>query len=165
MINNKMRIQSTHRNLSSNFISLKNLSIEVRKYEHYLPLPSKRDRIHHSGKQGASTHTLGSEKLREDLLVLTWRTHSPRNTPHPKPKHKEVLINHHGVCPQTVILLPDKGPGPERVCLGPAVMCGFLTSCRKDFTIRVQVTLRIDLLKLGTMKQGRAYHRGSNRRV
>ena len=53
-------------------------------------------------------------------------------------------------------MLPDRDLAQNVVCLRLAVACGFLTSCRKDFTIRVQVTLRIDLLKLGTMKQGRA---------
>ena len=48
------------------------------------------------------------------------------------------------------------GPGPEQGCLGPAVLCGFLTSCRKDFTTPVQVSMRVRVLKLGTVKQGRA---------
>ena len=47
-------------------------------------------------------------------------------------------------------------PGPAWVCIEPAIVRGFLTSCRKDFTTRVQVTIRIHLLKLGTVKQGRA---------
>ena len=33
------------------------------------------------------------------------------------------------------------GTGPERVGLGPAGMCGFLTLGRKNFTTRVQVIL------------------------
>ena len=46
-------------------------------------------------------------------------------------------------------------PGPLWICLGLAVVCGFLISCRKLFTTEVQVTMRIHLLKLGTGKQGR----------
>ena len=45
--------------------------------------------------------------------------------------------------------------GPEQGCLGPAVVCGFLASCKKDFTARGQVPTRIHLLKLGAVKQGR----------
>ena len=52
---------------------------------------------------------------------------------------------------------------PEWVRLGPAVVCGFLTLCRKDSTTWVQVATRVHLLKLETVKQGRAQHRGSNR--
>ena len=48
-------------------------------------------------------------------------------------------------------MLPDRSP--ERACLGPAVVCGFLTSCRKDFTTGVQVAMKMHLLKLGTVKQ------------
>ena len=44
-------------------------------------------------------------------------------------------------------------------------MCGFLTLRRKDFMTQAQATMRIHLLKLGTVKQGRAGHRGSNRRA
>ena len=40
-----------------------------------------------------------------------------------------------------------QGPGPEQVCAGPDGACGLLTSCRKDFTARVQVTRRVRLLK------------------
>ena len=58
-----------------------------------------------------------------------------------------------------------QGPGPEWVCPGPAVECRSLTSCRKDFTARVLATMKIHLLKLGTVKQGRAGHRRSNRRA
>ena len=45
-----------------------------------------------------------------------------------------------------------QGPGPERVCPGPAVVGGFLTSCRKDFTTEVQVIFRVCFSKLGTVK-------------
>ena len=31
-------------------------------------------------------------------------------------------------------LITGQGPDPEQVCLGPAAVCGFLTSGRKDFT-------------------------------
>ena len=31
-------------------------------------------------------------------------------------------------------MLLDRGPGPECVCLGSAVVCVFLTLCRKNFT-------------------------------
>lgn len=41
-----------------------------------------------------------------------------------------------------------EGPDPERICLGPPVVCELLTSCRKDFTTGVQVTRRMHLLKL-----------------
>ena len=41
----------------------------------------------------------------------------------------------------------------SRSALGLLVMCGFLTSCRKDFTTQVQVILRIHLLKLGTVEK------------
>ena len=51
-------------------------------------------------------------------------------------------------------VLPDRGPAPEWVWLWPAVVCGFLSLCRKNFTTRVQVTDYS--LKLGTVKQGRA---------
>ena len=47
-------------------------------------------------------------------------------------------------------------PGPEGVCLGPAVVRGFLTSGKKDFTTQFHLTIRMHSLKLGTMKQGRA---------
>ena len=47
-----------------------------------------------------------------------------------------------------------QGFGPKPVCLGPVVVCGFLTWCRKDFTTRVQVTVRIHLLKLGQWNKG-----------
>ena len=36
-----------------------------------------------------------------------------------------------------------QGPGAEWVCLGPAVVCGFLTLYRKNFTAAVQVTIRM----------------------
>ena len=49
------------------------------------------------------------------------------------------------------------------VFMGPAVVCGFLTSCRKDFTTQVQVNVRMHLLKLGMAKQGRAQNRGNKR--
>lgn len=52
--------------------------------------------------------------------------------------------------------VPAQGPGPEQICQGPAVVCGFLTSCRKRFPARDQVTMRIHFLKLGMVKQGRA---------
>lgn len=38
----------------------------------------------------------------------------------------------------------------------PGHVCWFLTSCRKDFTTRVQVFMWVRLLNLGTVKQGRA---------
>ena len=50
------------------------------------------------------------------------------------------------------VLLPEKGPGPERLCLEPAVVGGFLTLCRKDFSAQVRVTTRIHLLNLGSIK-------------
>ena len=43
-----------------------------------------------------------------------------------------------------------------KACLGPAVVCGFLTSGRTDFIMWVRVIMRVCLLKLGTVKQGRA---------
>ena len=50
------------------------------------------------------------------------------------------------------ILLLDRGLALRgSVCPGQ-----LLTSSRKDFTIRVQVTMRRHLLKLGTMKQGKS---------
>ena len=49
-----------------------------------------------------------------------------------------------------------QGSAPERVCLGQLVVCGLLTSCRRDFTTPVQVTVRVCLLKLGTVKQGKS---------
>ena len=52
-----------------------------------------------------------------------------------------------------------QGPGPEQVCLVPAVVCGLLTLGRKDFTTRVQVTMKTHLLKLGMVKQGKALHK------
>ena len=51
--------------------------------------------------------------------------------------------------------LTGQRPGPEWVCLELAVVGGFLTLCRKDFTTGVWVTMRTHLLKLRTMKQGR----------
>ena len=51
----------------------------------------------------------------------------------------------------------------ECVCLGSAVVCGFLTSCRKKFTAPVQMIMRIHLFQPGTVKQGRAQHGRSNR--
>ena len=61
-------------------------------------------------------------------------------------------------------VLLDKGSDPVQVCLWPAVVCKFFTLCRKDFTTGVQVTMKVRLLKLGAVKQGRAEHR-SNRRA
>ena len=52
----------------------------------------------------------------------------------------------------------------EWICLRPEVVCGFWTSCRKDFTTQGQVILRVCLLKLGSAKQERAWDRSSNRR-
>ena len=77
-------------------------------------------------------------------------------------KEHSLLLN--GLCGY-IRPVTGQGPGPEWVCPGPAVACGFLTSCRKDFTTRVQVTMRLNLLKLGTVKQGRAEHRRSNTRA
>ena len=37
-------------------------------------------------------------------------------------------------------LIPCQGSIPAWVCLGPAVVCEFLISCRKQFKTRVQVT-------------------------
>lgn len=37
-------------------------------------------------------------------------------------------------------------PGPEFICLGWLVVCGFLISCREGFTTQVQVILRVHLL-------------------
>ena len=45
------------------------------------------------------------------------------------------------------VIVAGQGPGYEGVCLGPAVVCGFLASCRKHFTIQAQLTMRIHLLK------------------
>ena len=64
-----------------------------------------------------------------------------------------------------VLDVTGQRPAPERVCLGPAVVCGFLTSWRKDCTTQVPVTMRIHLLKLQTVKQGGAQHRRSNSRA
>ena len=69
-------------------------------------------------------------------------------------KEEEIECGYLQVIAQTRTVT-GQGSGPEGVCRGPAVVCAFLTSCRKDFTTRVQVTIRIHLLKLGTVKQGR----------
>ena len=47
--------------------------------------------------------------------------------------------------------ITGKGPGLKQVCLrsGQPAVCGFLTSCRKDFTTQAQVILSMHLLKLG----------------
>ena len=42
---------------------------------------------------------------------------------------------------------------PGQVGLGPSVVCGLLPLSRKDVTTLVQVTMRIHLLKLETVKQ------------
>ena len=42
-----------------------------------------------------------------------------------------------------------QGPGPERVCLGPVVVCAFLYLCRKDFTTRVQVIMKMHFFEAG----------------
>ena len=63
-----------------------------------------------------------------------------------------------------IYVLLERGPGPQRVCSGPASSVWFLTSCRKAFTTRVQVISRGHLLKLETAEHGRAQHsRGSRR--
>ena len=46
-----------------------------------------------------------------------------------------------------------KGNRPKVGLHGLVYMCGFLTSCRKDFVIQVQVILRVSLLNLRTVKQ------------
>ena len=61
-------------------------------------------------------------------------------------------------------MVPHRGPGSKQVCLGPASSVLFLTLCRKDFTTRVQVIMRVCLLKLGTVKQGMSEYRRCNRR-
>ena len=68
------------------------------------------------------------------------------------------------LCHLWLLFVTGQGPGPEWVCLGPVVACGFLILCKKDFTTRVQVTVRIHLLKLETVKQGNAQHRRTNRK-
>ena len=45
--------------------------------------------------------------------------------------------------------VPRQGLAPSRSASGQPVVRGFLTSGRKDFTTRVQVVLRVCLLKLG----------------
>ena len=60
------------------------------------------------------------------------------------------------LCVPGLEMLPDKGPGPEWVCLGLVAVCEFLTFCRKDFTTPVQVTVRIHLLRLGAGKKEEA---------
>ena len=49
--------------------------------------------------------------------------------------------------------VPRQAPAQCGSASGPPIVCGFLTSCRKDFTARVQVILRVRLLRLGTVKQ------------
>ena len=48
-----------------------------------------------------------------------------------------------------------QGPGPEWICPGPAGSVWVLDFSRKDFTTGVQETMRVHLLMLGTVKQGR----------
>ena len=52
--------------------------------------------------------------------------------------------------------LLDRDLALSRSAKDQPVVCGFLTSCRKDFTVRVQVIFRGHLLKLGTVKRRRA---------
>ena len=47
------------------------------------------------------------------------------------------------------------GTGRELSASGQPVECGFLILCRKDFTTRVQVILRVCLLRLGTVTKER----------
>ena len=47
------------------------------------------------------------------------------------------------------------GPAESRSASRELVVGGFLTRCRKDFTTQVQMTLRVYLLKLGTVKPRR----------
>ena len=64
-----------------------------------------------------------------------------------------------------VRVLLDRGVAQSGAAQGRLVVCGFLLSCRKDFTTRVQVAIRVRLLELGTVRQGRASCRRSNGRT
>ena len=46
-----------------------------------------------------------------------------------------------------------QGLAQSKPASGQPIVCGFLTSCRKDFIIQVQVILRVHLLKLGLVTQ------------
>ena len=60
------------------------------------------------------------------------------------------------MCRLYSVSVTGQGLGSEQDCLGPAVLCRFLPLPRKHFTTQVQVTMRMCLLKLGTVEQGRA---------
>lgn len=96
--------------------------------------------------------------LEKNLTSLCLNCHTYKNRHNNVIQIKTMLKNvsfhyYHYYCYFYMVLLLERGPGPKLVYR--PVVCGFLSWYRKDFTIGVQVIMRVNLLKLGIVKQGR----------